>query len=371
MNALIRKIVLAAIALSVGFGAATAVTGSLALFTASTNVTLPTLSAGYWLSSGARSTSAWDLRDASEGNTAINASDPLSYPADGLAIITSNFDSAFSSSRYVSLDFNAPVASGSAASGVAFNLRVLPNAGGETACWYLEARRASTNALLGSHGSAASPYACVTGTTYTTTSVSLPEVTSTDIANDLRLKVFAKETGKHQIKIDLATVSGGTSYGAFNLYQAVFVNSGNGTPVSTPWSLFAADGTYYTTAHNWNKTFTTARYLLFSFDPDVPVGSTISAVTLTHVYQSTNAADNTCVYLEAYGSGTLIGSHGSAATPLSCATGAGWKTDTVTLAEVNTVAYANSLQIKLYANNSNGHQSNHDRILITITYAHS
>jgi hypothetical protein len=48
MNALIRKIVIAAVALSVGFGAGSAVTRSLALFTASTNVTLPTLSAGFW-----------------------------------------------------------------------------------------------------------------------------------------------------------------------------------------------------------------------------------------------------------------------------------------------------------------------------------
>jgi hypothetical protein len=48
MNALIRKIVLGVVVLAVGFGAGSAVTGSLAIFTASTSVTLPALSADVW-----------------------------------------------------------------------------------------------------------------------------------------------------------------------------------------------------------------------------------------------------------------------------------------------------------------------------------
>lgn len=53
MNALIRKIVLAVVVLAVGVGAGSAVTRSLALFTASANVTLPTLSAGFWSNAAA------------------------------------------------------------------------------------------------------------------------------------------------------------------------------------------------------------------------------------------------------------------------------------------------------------------------------
>jgi hypothetical protein len=48
MNALIRKIVLGVVVLAVGVGAGSAVTGSLAIFTASTSVTLPALRSDVW-----------------------------------------------------------------------------------------------------------------------------------------------------------------------------------------------------------------------------------------------------------------------------------------------------------------------------------
>ena len=316
---------------------------------------------------GVRTVAAWSVGDSSSG-TEVDKSDPLSYSADTLVSATGAFAAAFAATRFMQWDYNHSLAAGLAVSSPTFNLRVLPNAAAQTACWYIEVRRTSTNALLATHGTAVAPYGCVTGSTYATVSVALPEVSTTDIANDLRIKLFANETAAAAVKIDLATVTGSTAYGSFSLYEETMSNAATGTATITPWSLATVDATVISNATNWTTAFAATRYLRFTFDPGVPVGSAITSASFTHTYQSTTAATS-CYYFEVYSGATLLGTHGSAATPVSCATNAAWVTDTVTLAEVNSVARANGVQVRMYVRNSGSSKTRHDRVLLSLTYS--
>ena len=314
-----------------------------------------------------RSTAAWNVRDSSSG-TEVDKSDPFSYAGDSLVTASGSFAVAFSATRYLQWDYNDSLPAGLTVTSTTFNVRMIPNAAAQTACWYIEVRRASTNALIASHGSALLSYACATGSTYSTVSVSLPEVTTTDIANDLRIKLFVNETAAAPVKIDLATVSGSTSYGSFSLYEETWTNAATGTATVAPWALATVDAVVFSNATNWTTTFAATRYLRYTFDPGVPAGSVLTSATLSHTYQSTTVATS-CYYFEVYSGATLIGTHGSAATPVSCATNAAWISDTVTLAEVNSVAIANGVQVRMYVKNSGSSKTRHDRVFLNLTYS--
>ena len=120
-------------------------------------------------------TSAWDLRDASAGGSAVNVSDPIAFASDGRTVATSTPPTSFSTSRYLEIDANGPLPTNASPTSATFNMRFAAGAGSSTACFYFDLRRASTNAVLATHGSAANPVGCVTGTTQTSFSTALPD----------------------------------------------------------------------------------------------------------------------------------------------------------------------------------------------------
>ena len=140
-------------------------------------------------------TSAWDLRDSSAGGSAVNVSDPIAFASDGRTVATSTPPTSFSTSRYLEIDANGPLPTNVSPTSATFNMRFAAGAGSSTACFYFDLRRASTNAVLATHGSAANPVGCVTGTTQTSFSTALPTVSSTAIANDLRVRVYVRRSG--------------------------------------------------------------------------------------------------------------------------------------------------------------------------------
>jgi hypothetical protein len=77
-----------------------------------------------------RSWSAFKVADASGGAAETDASAPLGYAGDGLIYTTGNWSSAFSSTRYVDFDYNAPLAAGLPVANAKLNVRVLGNANG-------------------------------------------------------------------------------------------------------------------------------------------------------------------------------------------------------------------------------------------------
>jgi signal peptidase len=317
----------------------------------------------------ARSSTARTIGDASGGGTPANASDPLSYAGDTKTKTTGNWASAFSSSRYFQLAYEAPLAGGQAVSGAAFVLDYAANGAYETACFYFNVRQASTSTVLATYGSAASPVDCQTGTTLKSKSTATPIITTTDIANDLAIRVYATESGARPITIDRATVTGSTAYQSFVLYEKSSIDASTGTATTTPWSLATADGTAYPSAAYWTSAYSSARYLSFTFGAYVPTGAAVTAVTLTHTWKGSAAGKNFCYFIQVYNATTLLGSHGSSSAPYQCDNTATYVTDTISPPEAASVANANAVTIKLYAWDANTGKSSQDLLQLAVTYS--
>jgi hypothetical protein len=315
-------------------------------------------------------TAAWDLQDGSSG-TLVNSSDTSAF-ADGITLNTTNWATAFSATRYVEYDLNAPLPSGLSVSGATFSFRRAATTAGATACFYFEVRRISTGAVLGTHGSSGSPVGCVTGTTQTTTTTPIPEVNTTALANDVRIRVYGNSTASRPMAVDTATVSGSSST-AFTLYSKSYVDAADGSAAAAVlWAIATEDATAFQSASNWLTTFGASRYLRLTFPAYVPATATVTSATLKHVFRPSSSANSACWYAEVYSGGLLIGTHGSTGSPISCRSGSSYSTDTVQLTEVNTPADANDVTIRAYywvTGGNNNRRTQHDHAQLTVNYA--
>lgn len=314
-------------------------------------------------------TSAWDLRDLSTGTSEANFSDPIAF-ADGRTLATQAFPASFSATSYVDYELNGPLRPNRSASSVSFSFRFRAAGSASVACFYLEVRRASTGAVLETRGSALAPQGCVTGLTLTTFTVPLASVTSTDIANDLRIRVYGRSVPSGAFTVDQATVAGTSADGAFVLYPDSQLDRANGSPLERPWSLFEEDSAFYEAAANWPTAYAANRYLRFTFPAYVPAGATIRSATLTHSYRTSTAAGQLCNYVEVYAGANLIETIGGPGSDVSCASGNTQnRTDTLALGSVNTPARANSLSVRVYYRRiGTNTRSREDRVRLTLEY---
>ena len=184
---------------------------------------------------GERDTPAFDVGDSSSG-TEIDRSSSFAFPADSLTTTTSAWSTAFAANRYLEFDLNDSLAPGVAITSPTFDFRFASSGAGQ-ACYYVEVRRISTGAVLGTHGSSGTPLGCVTGTTQAAFSTSIPSLATTSIANDLRVRVFGRESGGASMVIDRSTVGGATAHQAFTLYPFMFRDAADTTPELIPWEL--------------------------------------------------------------------------------------------------------------------------------------
>lgn len=314
-------------------------------------------------------TSAWDLRDASSG-VAQNASEPTAFAGDERSYETHSFGKAFAANRYLEWSYDSPLAAGVAASAVSFDFRFQAGGVGDVACVYFEVIGGGT--VIGTHGStepgnATSPWC--TGSTPKLISTKLPEVTGSNLANGLRIKLHGYESGKKPILVDEATVSGTAAPSqAFTLHEMALIDAANGKAETLPWSLAAAgDNALYTSESRWPSSFSGSRYLLLTLPSYVPAGDALSRVTFVDSYRS--AGGSACWYFEVYAGGTLIGTHGGPTSPVSCnSSTSSFVTDSVPLPEVTSAAQADGLAIKLYVESSLARQSEYDLARLQIDY---
>jgi hypothetical protein len=225
-------IVVVAIALLVSVNVAV-IGASLAVFTAQPEA--EAIFGTKALFPGERVTPAFQVGDSSSG-TEVDRSSPFAYAADSLTTTTSAWSSAFAADRYVEFDLNNSLASGVAVSTATFDFSFASSGAGQ-ACYYFEVRRISNGAVLGTYGSSGSPVGCVTGTTLASFATSIPALATTSIANDLRVRVFGKESAGAAMVIDLATAGGSTVHQAFTLYPLVLRDVADTTPEVIPWGL--------------------------------------------------------------------------------------------------------------------------------------
>jgi hypothetical protein len=315
-------------------------------------------------------TSAWDLRDASSGSESNRSAQPAFQ--DAITFPTSLWPAAFNTANYVDFNTNTPLQAGSAVTGANFNFRYAAAAAGETACYWFEVWSVSTGAVLpgGTHGSAASPVDCTTGTAQKSVSTPISELNTTDRANDTRIRVYGRESASKAMNIDVATISGSTGSMSFTLYTDSLTDAADGTPSTFPWSLAGTGGLAYTTTNNWSASFSATRYLTVTFPSYVPAGATVSGGTFKTNYRPTASGRNACYYFEVYSGAQRIGTHGSTTTPVSCNSTSTYQPDSVNLPEINTPARANGAIVKMYywISGTGTRTTDHDLVQLLVTY---
>jgi hypothetical protein len=183
-----------------------------------------------------RVTPAFAVGDRSSG-TLVDRSSGLAFAGDGLHLTSRPLGVAFAADRYVEFDLNGPLPAGLSVSGAELNVRFAADAGGATACYYIELRRASDGSLLSTHGSSGSPLDCVSGTSFAASTVSLAAASTTGVANDLRVRVYGRDTAGGAARFDVVTASGSTAHASFSLYP-LLSRDVNGAEVQLlPWGL--------------------------------------------------------------------------------------------------------------------------------------
>jgi hypothetical protein len=355
--------VLAACAIA---GAVAACAGvSLAAFSATT--TNPTSSfVAKRIYTGQRTTSAWQLDDAATG-TSSNKAWATAFAADSITQTTGNWTTAYTTTRYVDVDFNNPLPAGLSISGATLNV-TFAESGGGTTCYYFEMRTASSGAVIGTHGGTGSDIGCSSSTTLATVSTSIPEVATSDSGNDLRVRIYAKNTTSKALTLDRVTVTGST-YAAFTLYGNLLTDASTAVPTTTNWGLASADTLNLYTTGNWSTAFASTRLIKFTFPAYIPTGAVITAATFEVSYRPNTATNTACEYFEVYNSTTLLATHGNSTTPVSCnSSNITFQTDTVSIPEVDTVAEANAVVVKLYAKNSGSKPIQFDSAFLKLTY---
>jgi hypothetical protein len=100
----------------------------------------------------------------------------------------------------------------------------------------------------------------------------------------------------------------------------------------------------------------------------VPSTATVSGGSFLHRFRRSGGG-TACWYLQVLQGTTVIGTHGSATAPISCTSRSTYRTDTVSLPEINSVARANAVVLRVYVRSTTGNRSEHDQAVLTVDYA--
>jgi predicted ribosomally synthesized peptide with SipW-like signal peptide len=342
---------------------------TLAAFNASTSNTGNTFSSKRIFPAD-RSTTGWAITDAASG-TASDGSSLMAY-TDGRYYLTKQWSAgSFNTDRWMEFDLNSPLPAGLSFGSATFTLVFSDDGGrGGEACFYFDTRKASDGSVISTHGSSGSPIGCESSTTMHTVSTPIPAVDTTNEANDLRIRAYMEQDQGDPLRIDKAIVTG-TVYGkVVTLYPKLHRDRADGTTSTTPWGpATASDGANYQTSGNWSSAFSTSRYLSVRFPAYVPNAAVVTSASISHAYRSATSGDTTCWYLEVYNGATLIGTHGSSGTPISCNATTSFVTDNVSIPEVDTAPEANNVVIRIYAKVSGNRKTQHDLIGLTVDYS--
>jgi hypothetical protein len=311
----------------------------------------------------------FDAGDASGGGAETFIGSAAAYNDGTLYPALNTFPTAYSAARYVDFRMNDPLPSGLTVSGLqlGFDLRAGSSTG--TACFYVELRRTSTSALIGTYGSSSVPIACASGnTTTTTTTTNLSGVTTSSVANDLTIRAYVWANPATKTSIDRVVVTGSTPQRSFTLYPQS-VNDVTGTATVVPYQPVSVDGTSWTSAASWQTAFSTTRYERLAYPSYVPTGSTVTAGSFTLSFRPTTSGRNLCFYFAVYDGTTLVATHGSSSAPVACNSTAAFTTSTTPLPEVTTVSRANNAVIRVYMSSNAAGTSRIDQATLAVSYS--
>jgi hypothetical protein len=263
------------------------------------------------------------------------------------------------------------------ASNVVWHFSFASATAGDSTCFYVVVRNLTTNTNIGTHGSTGSTLGCV-GTTATTYSVALSEITNTSVIKDhIAVRVFMKNAGNkvlydaNWITGDLMYNNGTQSYDSFEVFgydryanQAVTVSP----PWLSSWGLAkfndGTNSTSYVVTSGGNipasatGTPDPTKYLEFDQPPSpwagfIPTGATITASNIKISFDAAVASGaNMCVRLDIYVGG--VNQLNAKSTGAGCSTGNAANTQfTVdTSSIISTPAQANNVYVRASVGNT-------------------
>ncbi len=121
-------------------------------------------------------------------------------------------------------------------------------------------------------------------------------------------------------------------------------------------------------ASGWDTSFSTTRYIGFAFPGYVPTGSVMTEAVFNFSYRSLDAAGTICFYVEVYEGASLLATHGSAGSPVSCNSTGSYVSDAVALPEIDSPAKANALTVRVYMRDSAGARSQINLATLAVDY---
>jgi hypothetical protein len=129
---------------------------------------------------------------------------------------------------------------------------------------------------------------------------------------------------------------------------------------------FAGDGNTAVTG-TWATTFSATRYLGFVFNTPLPTGIPVTGAAFAFTFAST-AAGTACFYFDVRSptTGAVLATHGSAVSPVGCATAAG-ATFSTALAELTSSTLTNAVTIRVYETQTGSSTSTTDVATVTGT----
>lgn len=316
-----------------------------------------------------RINTAWRIEDAAD-NSAADRPYELAFE-DNVTLTTTNWANAWAANRYVQFELNSSLPAGLSLSSPVLELTFKDNdvAAGNQFCFYFEVRKTSDASVLSTHGSSGSPVGCEAAGVMTTFTTALPALTSSDLANDVTIRVFGSHSGgARAIVVDRVSLRS-LVYSGSKLYPVNFVDSADTTPATTYWGPAKLDGNTFQSGA-WATAYGAGRYLRFWFPPYVPATAAVTSAALEYSYRSGTAGQNSCFYFEVYAGTTLIGTHGNATgSDVDCNNTGSIETISTALAEVDTAAEARDLSVKLFTKNSGNSFTLTDGARLKLTYS--
>jgi hypothetical protein len=208
------------------------VSGTAALFT-NQYVATGELSAGR-VFPGEREAVPFHVTDVS-GGSPVDASNPYAFAGDGRMGTTSAWSSAFASDRYLEFALNSPLPSGIGVASASVAFRFASAAPGATACYWFEIRSESSGAVIETHGAPVSALDCVTGTALATFTTNLGAIATTTVANDLRVRIYGRDSAASGMVVDELSLSGDYGLASFTLYPSELRDYADTTLGVTRW----------------------------------------------------------------------------------------------------------------------------------------
>lgn len=287
----------------------------------------------------------------------ITTVDPL-WAVDGTTFTTGAFPSVLDASRHLDIDFTTPALPPTSRvlqpqpNPITLTLDFAAASPGTTACLAAQLGTASSGATP---TSLSSPQ-CVTGTTLTPTTITLPPLGYTGAAlGDLRVRLIGTSTDGTGIVIDQVAMAVAWQGTTFHLQPTTWTDSSSGWPAPTQTArAMSGDASAFVTAVSAaiGSSYSSSNFVDLRLPAQLPPDASVGSVSGSFRW-NTDAPATTCWYLDLRIGGSRVGGVGSPGSSICHGGSDQASTDVITLPKL-TASQLNDLTARVYFRTSWG-----------------